>query len=265
MSSVSAGDNTAGPMLSVADAEQLAAAGLPADIWDFVSSVAAQACIVGCPAAMPVVLAPMAYQRMVHPDGELGLASACASAGIPVRGRDAGQHERRADRCGRGQPLAAAVLAAGPRTDARPGEAGGGGRRPGAGADRRRAATWPPAQDMRNGFAFPDWITAANLAGDDGDGPALPGSVPGSSAVDRHTAAIFDPSLSWSDIGWLTERTILPVLLKGILDPGDAQRAVQAGVAGMLGRPCGRSRPAARLERPGCSNCSVRSSRRQWP
>ena len=265
MSSVSAGDNTAGPMLSVADAEQLAAAGLPADIWDFVSSVAAQACIVGCPAAMPVVLAPMAYQRMVHPDGELGLASACASAGIPyvaamlastsveqigaVAGslwlqlswlRDRGlmlDLVKRAEAAG-GQALVLTVDVPRP------------GRR---------------LKDMRNGFAFPDWITAANLAGDDGDGPALPGSVPGSSAVNRHTAAIFDPSLSWSDIGWLTERTILPVLLKGILDPGDAQRAVQAGVAGMLGRPCGRSRPAARLERPGCSNCSVRSSRRQWP
>ncbi len=252
------------PMLSVADAEQLAATVLPADVWDFVSggsetertlaanrtaldnvylvpkmladvsAVSLSTTLVGSQASMPVAVAPMAYQRMVHPDGELGLAAACASAGVPYVaamlastsieqvGAVAGPlwlqlywlHDRglmldlvkRAEAVGC-QALVLTVDV--PRL----------GRR---------------LKDMRNGFAFPDGIIAANLAGDEGDGPALPGSVPGSSAVDRHTAAIFDPSLSWSDLGWLTERTSLPVMLKGILDPGDARRAADAGIAAIV-------------------------------
>ncbi|HET7017802.1 MAG TPA: alpha-hydroxy acid oxidase [Streptosporangiaceae bacterium] len=246
-------------MLSVADAEQLAAAVLPRDIWDFVSGgsetertlaanraaldsvyvvpkmladvsrVTAATSLVGCEAAMPAAVAPMAYQRMVHPDGELGLASACAGAGIPYTAAmlastsieqiaevggclwlqlywltDRGlmiDLVKRAEAVG----VQALVLTVDvPRL----------GRR---------------LKDMRNGFAFPDGIVAANLARE-----SLPGSVPGSSAVDRHTAAIFDPSLSWSDLSWLTDRTNLPVMLKGILDANDAKRAVQAGAAAVV-------------------------------
>ena len=43
-----------------------------------------------------------------------------------------------------------------------------------------------------------------------------------------------DPTLTWRDIGWLQSITKLPVLLKGIQYPDDAERAVQAGVAGVI-------------------------------
>jgi lactate 2-monooxygenase len=42
------------------------------------------------------------------------------------------------------------------------------------------------------------------------------------------------PSLSWSDLPFLRERTRLPVLLKGILHPDDARRALDAGVDGIV-------------------------------
>ncbi len=42
------------------------------------------------------------------------------------------------------------------------------------------------------------------------------------------------PSLSWADIERLRERTELPILLKGILHPDDARRALAAGVAGVI-------------------------------
>jgi isopentenyl diphosphate isomerase/L-lactate dehydrogenase-like FMN-dependent dehydrogenase len=44
----------------------------------------------------------------------------------------------------------------------------------------------------------------------------------------------FDPSLTWADIGWLRSRTDLPVLVKGVLRADDANRAVEAGVAGVI-------------------------------
>jgi 4-hydroxymandelate oxidase len=44
----------------------------------------------------------------------------------------------------------------------------------------------------------------------------------------------FDPSLTWADIGWLRSFTDLPVLVKGVLRPDDAIRAVEQGVAGVV-------------------------------
>ena len=43
-----------------------------------------------------------------------------------------------------------------------------------------------------------------------------------------------DPSVTWKDIHWLRSFAKTPVLLKGILDPDDAEMAVQVGVAGIF-------------------------------
>ncbi|MCX2731923.1 alpha-hydroxy-acid oxidizing protein [Saccharopolyspora sp. NFXS83] len=42
------------------------------------------------------------------------------------------------------------------------------------------------------------------------------------------------PSLNWSDLATLRNRTSLPILLKGVLHPDDARRAVDAGVDGVV-------------------------------
>ncbi len=43
-----------------------------------------------------------------------------------------------------------------------------------------------------------------------------------------------DPTLTWKDIEWLRGFAKTPVLLKGILNPDDAEIAVQAGVSGII-------------------------------
>jgi len=43
-----------------------------------------------------------------------------------------------------------------------------------------------------------------------------------------------EPALTWRDIGWLNSVSKIPVLLKGILNPDDAERAVQEGAAGII-------------------------------
>jgi 4-hydroxymandelate oxidase len=43
-----------------------------------------------------------------------------------------------------------------------------------------------------------------------------------------------DPTLTWKDIDWLRSFARRPVLLKGILNPDDADIAVKAGVAGIV-------------------------------
>jgi 4-hydroxymandelate oxidase len=41
-------------------------------------------------------------------------------------------------------------------------------------------------------------------------------------------------NLSWTDIEWVRSFCSLPILLKGILNPDDAERAVQAGASGLI-------------------------------
>ena len=51
----------------------------------------------------------------------------------------------------------------------------------------------------------------------------------GASGVAAHTRHAFDPSLSWDDVAWLRAATRLPLVLKGVLHPDDARRAVEYG------------------------------------
>jgi 4-hydroxymandelate oxidase len=44
----------------------------------------------------------------------------------------------------------------------------------------------------------------------------------------------FDASLTWDDLGRLADESRLPVIVKGVLTPEDARRAVAAGAAGVV-------------------------------
>lgn len=47
-------------------------------------------------------------------------------------------------------------------------------------------------------------------------------------------SAILDPTLTWKDIEWLKSFAKIPVLLKGVLNPDDADQAARLGVAGII-------------------------------
>lgn len=53
-------------------------------------------------------------------------------------------------------------------------------------------------------------------------------------AVRRFIATYSRPSLTWRDLAFLRERTRLPILLKGILDPEDAAKALDHGIDGLI-------------------------------
>ncbi|MEO3935350.1 alpha-hydroxy-acid oxidizing protein [Dermatophilaceae bacterium Soc4.6] len=53
-------------------------------------------------------------------------------------------------------------------------------------------------------------------------------------AVETFLEIYSKPSLTWDDIATLPSRTRLPVLLKGILHPDDARRALDLGVSGLV-------------------------------
>ena len=46
--------------------------------------------------------------------------------------------------------------------------------------------------------------------------------------------AQFDPSVTWDDIAWVREHWNGRLVLKGVLDPDDARRAVEVGVDGVV-------------------------------
>jgi len=50
----------------------------------------------------------------------------------------------------------------------------------------------------------------------------------------EHFASLFDPSITWKDVEWLRSLTELPVLVKGIIRADDARQAVNSGASGII-------------------------------
>ena len=46
--------------------------------------------------------------------------------------------------------------------------------------------------------------------------------------------ANFDPSVSWKDVDWVRQQWDRPLVIKGILDPGDAREALANGADGIV-------------------------------
>ena len=47
-------------------------------------------------------------------------------------------------------------------------------------------------------------------------------------------SSLLDATLSWKDVEWLSSFAKVPLLVKGVLNPDDADRAVKSGVAGIM-------------------------------
>lgn len=98
-------------------------------------------------------------------------------------------------------------------------------------ADRVRAATGGERPEISLGALKTLFSIARNA----------PGSVLANlrspeprAAVQTFLEIYSRPSLNWDDIAGLRDRTTLPIVLKGILHPDDARRAVDLGVDGII-------------------------------
>jgi isopentenyl diphosphate isomerase/L-lactate dehydrogenase-like FMN-dependent dehydrogenase len=60
------------------------------------------------------------------------------------------------------------------------------------------------------------------------------GAVRGAVAFASRVNAQMDPSLTWETVEWLRSEWDRPLLVKGILHPGDAVRAVACGAEGVI-------------------------------
>ncbi|MFD4524153.1 alpha-hydroxy acid oxidase [Streptomyces sp. NPDC058470] len=250
------GTVTPGPPLCLADFERAAASVLPPDVWDFVaggsgaettldanrtaldrvflvsrvlrdvSRVTTDTSLLGRPTDLPVAVAPIAYHRLVHPDGELATARAAKAMGVP---------------------FTASTLSSVPIEEI---TAVGGTvwfqlywlqdtqkcldlvrRAEDAGCQAIVLTVDVPwmgrrLRDVRNRFALPDHVRAANIT----TGTTAHQQSANASAVAVHTSQTFSSAVTWSSVATLCRQTTLPVVLKGVLAPEDAVRAAESGV-----------------------------------
>lgn len=191
--------------------------------------------LLGRTLAHPILLAPVAHQKLAHPDGEIATAHAAATLGaglvlstqasVPLedvaravlgdadRGPLWFQLYLQPDR-GFTRELVQRAEAAGYEALVLTVDAPTSGAR-----DRER----------RTGFHLPPGMRAVNLDG-------MP--VPPPPRLDAGQSALFDGLLhhapTWDDVTWLQAQTRLPLLLKGVLHPDDARRAASLQVAGLV-------------------------------
>lgn len=186
----------------------------------------------GAPVSAPILVAPMAFQQLAHPEGEGAMACAAAAIGVPmivstfatlsleeVRAAASGPlwfqlyvHQDRGITAELVQRAAAAGYGALVLTADVP-EIG-----------RRE-------RDERNGFRLSAEYRVANFTPE--RGAALRSQGEGSGLA-RFIHGMRDASLSWKDLDWLRGLSSMPLVLKGVLRGDDAERAVEHGAAGIV-------------------------------
>jgi len=192
-----------------------------------VSEVRTATTVLGAEVAMPVLVAPVAYQRLVDVEGEIGMARAAAAVGTvmclstlaTVRPSEVAAQAPGGRRwfqlyCFRDRGITRALIQeaveAGFEAIVLTVDAPPGGRR---------------ERDLRTGFRIPE-------------GLGVP-SVKAALGVDREvsieeTFGLMDPSLSWRDLEAIASECSLPLVVKGVLTAEDAALAVEHGAEGVV-------------------------------
>lgn len=105
--------------------------------------------------------------------------------------------------------------------------------RNGLSASRSRAALIKAAHLLTR----PGWVWDVGVLGKPHGFGNLSEQVPHAQDMDAFKAWVdtqFDPTVTWADIDWLRERWGGTLLLKGLLDEGDARTAAGTGVQGLI-------------------------------
>jgi isopentenyl diphosphate isomerase/L-lactate dehydrogenase-like FMN-dependent dehydrogenase len=192
-----------------------------------VSAVSTEVELLGGPLSMPILVAPVAYQRLVDPEGEEGMARAATAAGTAMC----------LSTLATARPSEVAAAAPGGRhwfqlykfrdaaiTEAMMDEAAESGFEaivvtvdlpPGGNRER----------DLRTGFALPVGLGVPSVSAALGSDRAV---------TIEETFDLMDRSMEWPQVAELASRTSLPVLVKGILTAEDAVLAVEHGAAGVI-------------------------------
>jgi len=177
--------------------------------------------------SMPLLVAPVAYQRLVDPQGELAMARAAAAAetvmclstlatnrpGDVAEAAPGGRHwfqlycfkDEGVTRALMEEAITAGFEAIVITVDAP------------RGGNRER--------DRRTGFEVPEGLGVPSVEAALGSGRAV---------TIEETFALMEPALSWPYLEDLTSACEVPVLVKGVLTAEDAALAVEHGAAGVV-------------------------------
>ena len=181
----------------------------------------------------PILLAPIAYQRLFHADGELAIAHAAAaqSAGLVLSAQASVMMENVAAPM-KAEPSAGPLWFQLYWRDDRDFMQALLARVERAGYEALVLTVDAPVhgardRERRAGFKLPDNIRAVNLGGRRKPLDLQPGQ-----------SALFDGLLpraaTWAEIDWLRAHSALPLLLKGVSHIDDAREAFKRGVAGLV-------------------------------
>jgi 4-hydroxymandelate oxidase len=191
-----------------------------------VSEISTATTVLGTTIALPVVVAPVAYQQLYHPDGECATArgAAAVGTGVAVSTFTTRSHEEIAaaapglmqwcqlyvfrDREVTREHLAGAAAA-------------------GCSAVVLTVDTPRLAQrerDLRAGFEIPSDLPL----------PYARAAIGAETQNPAEHFALLDASVSWRDLEWIASEGRLPVVLKGVVTAEDAELAVEHGAAAIV-------------------------------
>ena len=176
----------------------------------------------------PILLAPVAHQRLAHPNAELETARAAAATDTTlVVSTLSSQPLEAIAAAGRGQAQWFQLYLQARREDSRDL------------LERAEAAGYraivltldatlqlPSHRALRSGFAMPAGFVPANLA-------AYPQHEPGTARPGLLRGALQHAPLA-EDVAWVVAHTRLPVIVKGVLHPDDAVLMRSLGAAGVI-------------------------------
>jgi isopentenyl diphosphate isomerase/L-lactate dehydrogenase-like FMN-dependent dehydrogenase len=177
--------------------------------------------------SMPIFVAPIAYQGLVDPGGEVAMARAAAAAGTVMclstlataRPREVAAGAPGGRRwfqlyCFRDESVTRALIEeaveCGYEAIVVTADAPRGGNR---------------ERDRRTGFKIPEELGV----------PSVEAALGSDRAVTiEETFGLMEPALTWESLGELASECSVPVLLKGVLTGEDATLAVEHGAAGVI-------------------------------
>ncbi|HET9181939.1 MAG TPA: alpha-hydroxy acid oxidase [Candidatus Angelobacter sp.] len=194
-----------------------------------VSEINTRVSLLGFELDSPILLAPIAYQRLFHPEGELATARGANAAGAIFVVSTFATTPIREIAKNTSQPIWFQLYAQRDRAFTRNMVE----RAVAEGCKALCLTVDTPVLGCRYGqikFAPPPGI----------DCPQLHGLAETLKIASRQTrgSGIYDllsnPTFTWRDVEWLRSFANVPLVLKGVMNPDDAVRAVDAGVDGII-------------------------------
>lgn len=188
--------------------------------------------VMGQRVSMPVLIAPTAFQRLAHPDGEVATARAAGRAGTIMTLSTLSTSSIEEVAKVASSPLWFQLYVYRDRAITRSLVA----RAESAGYTALVLTVDSPRlgrreRDVRNRFQLPEKLCIANLELD--KLASMPKNADDSS-LSAYIASLYDRSLTWKDLEWFKSITKMPVLVKGILRSDDAKRAIEYGADGII-------------------------------